>query len=292
MKAATGNMRAVACVLAAVVSIQTGAALAKQVFVLIGPTGTTALRILFAACILLPVFRPWQRRLSWEEAKLVLPYGAALGIMNCFFYLSISRIPLGIAIALEFTGPLTVALLASRRPLDIVWAICAIAGIICILPLGNLSNALDPIGILYAFIAGACWAGYILFGKRAGRGLQGGIAVSYGMMIAALIAVPVGLTTNGLALFNWQALPLALGVAALSSALPYSLEMFALKQLPAKTFGILMSLEPAVGALSGLIILKEYLTSLQWAAVALVIVASAGSVMSSREKPDLAEGGA
>jgi len=291
MKTASNNLRAVAAVLAAVVSIQSGAAMAKQVFALIGPQGTTALRIFFAALMLIAVFRPWQRKLSWSELKVILPYGAALGIMNCFFFLAINRIPLGIAIALEFTGPLTVALLASRRPLDIIWAVCAIAGIVCIMPIGKISAALDPLGIAYAFAAGACWAAYIIFGHRAGKILQGGFAVAYGMAIAAVIALPLGLAEHGLSIFSWQVLPMAIGVAALSSALPYSLEMYALKQLPAKTFGILMSLEPAAGALSGLIILHEYLTWLQWCAIALVMVASAGSVMTSKEQPDLAEGG-
>jgi inner membrane transporter RhtA len=274
---------AVLAVLAAMSTIQFGAALAKGLFPVVGAQGATALRLAFAALILLAVWRPWRTKLTGRELRVVMVYGAALGVMNLTFYLALERIPLGIAVAIEFTGPLGVALLATRRPLDFVWALLAVAGILLILPLSEASQALDPLGVVWALAAGTCWALYILFGQRAGAAVHGGTATSLGMVTAALLVFPFGVAHAGWGLLNVSLLPMALGVAVLSSALPYSLEMTALKALPTRTFGVLMSLEPALAALAGLLFLREQLTVLQWVAVGCVILASAGSAASSRQ---------
>jgi inner membrane transporter RhtA len=274
---------AVLAVLAAMSTIQGGASLAKGLFPAVGAQGATALRLAFAALILLVVWRPWRQKLTGRELRVVMVYGAALGVMNLTFYLALERIPLGIAVAIEFTGPLAVALLATRRALDFVWALLAVAGILLILPLSEASQALDPVGVVLALAAGTCWALYILFGQRASAAVHGGTATSLGMVTAALLVFPFGVAHAGRALLDVSLFPMALGVAVLSSALPYSLEMIALKALPTRTFGILMSLEPALAALAGLLFLREQLTVLQWVAIGCVILASAGSAASSRQ---------
>jgi inner membrane transporter RhtA len=280
---------AVLTLLLAMLSVQGGAALAKRLFPVFGAQGTTALRVLFAALLLLAVFRPWRQRLTRQQLWAVLVYGAALGLMNLTFYLSLERIPLGIAVAIEFTGPLSVAVFSSRRPVDFVWALLAVAGILLILPLSESSQALDWLGVFWALVAGSCWALYIVFGQRAVAQVHGGTATSLGMVVAALLVVPVGVAHAGSALLDVSLLPFALGVAVLSSALPYSLEMIALKELPARTFGILMSLEPALAALSGLVFLAEKLTVTQWVAIGLVILASVGSSATAKRPPPVAE---
>lgn len=274
---------AVLTLLMAMGSIQFGAALAKGLFPVLGAQGATALRLIFAALMLLAVFRPWRKKLTRRELRSVVVYGAALGTMNLTFYLALARIPLGIAVAIEFTGPLAVALLSTRRALDFVWALLAVAGILLVLPLSESSKALDPLGVVWALVAGTCWALYILFGQKAVETVHGGTATSLGMVVAALVAVPFGVAHAGRALLDVSLLPVGLGVAVLSSALPYSLEMIALKALPMRTFGILMSLEPALAAMSGLVFLHEQLTVLQWVAIGCIILASAGSAASSRQ---------
>lgn len=268
--------------LIAMFSIQGGASLAKQLFSVLGPEGTTALRIFFAALILVSIWRPWRRRLKPVEIRAVCFYGVALGVMNLTFYLALQRIPLGIAVALEFTGPLSLALWSSRRRLDFLWAFLAVTGILLILPLPSSPAAVDPVGILFALAAGGCWALYILAGQKISSAMHGGIASAYGMSVAALVAMPFGVASAGGELLNLSVLPLALAVAVFSSAIPYSLEMIALRSLPTKTFGILMSLEPAVAALCGFVFLAERLSVLQWFAIACVMAASAGSAWTAR----------
>ncbi len=273
----------ISVLLVAMVSIQSGASLAKSLFPLVGAEGTTALRLGLAALILTLLMRPWQARLTLRSGRALLAYGLALGSMNLLFYLSLARIPLGIAVALEFTGPLALALFASRRLLDFLWIGLAVAGLWLLLPDRSAQAPLDPIGMLLALGAGVCWALYILFGQQAGA-LHGAHTVSLGTLVAALLVLPIGLWSNGSALFQLQLLPLALGVAVLSSALPYSLEMIALTRLPARTFSILMSLEPAIAALSGLLFLSERLSWNQWLAIGAIICASAGAAATSRPK--------
>ena len=209
-------------------------------------------------------------------------YGLSLGGMNLLFYLALAHIPLGIAVAFEFCGPLAVALFASRRAVDFLWVACAVGGLLLLLPLGVTATALDLWGVAFALAAGACWALYIIFGRRVGASVHGGTATALGMCVAALVVLPFGVVHSGLALLSWDVLPTGFGVAILSSAFPYSLEMIALKKLSAHTFGVLMSMEPAVAAISGLLFLSEKLSSVQWVALGLIILASAGSAASVR----------
>lgn len=265
----------------AMASIQAGAALAKSLFTVLAPEGVTALRITLAALLLLIVWRPWRSPPSPRARPWILVYGVALGTMNLLFYLAIARIPLGVAVALEFTGPLAVAMLGSRRLADLLWAGLAAAGVAMLSPLFAIGAPLDPIGVLLALAAGACWGLYIVFGQKAGGGAPGSSA-ALGMTVAALVAAPVGAAVSGSALLNLALLPAALGVAVLSSALPYSLEMFALSRIDRRVFGIAMSLEPAVAAVAGLVLLHEGLSAIQACAIVLVMAASLGCALASR----------
>lgn len=275
---------AIFSVLLAMVTIQSGASIAKQLFPLIGPDGTTALRLGFSALVLWLVFRPWRSLPQGRDWRAIVVYGLCLGGMNILFYLAIARIPLGIGVALEFTGPLAVALFSSRRKRDLIWVACAIAGILLLLPDMRGADALDPVGVMLALAAGACWAGYILFGKKTNTQSSGGITVALGMTVAAAVLVPTGFITQGMALLSWEVLPLGFLVGILSSAIPYSLEMVALRNMTSQNFSVFMSMEPAVAALAGFLILAELLTLWQWLAILLVIVASLGSSLTSSEK--------
>jgi len=268
--------------MAAMVCFQLGATLAKRLFPIVGAGGTAALRLGVAAAILLAVWRPWHIRFTPVQLRTVIVYGVAMGWMNYLFYLALSYIPLGITMALEFTGPLGVALFASRRPLDFLWILLAALGLVALLPLGLGGQPLSVLGIGYALGAGVCWALYIVFGRRAGA-VHGGQITALGTVIGALMIVPIGFVHSGAALFAPAILPLAVGVAVLSSALPYTLEMFAMPRIPTRTFGILMSLNPALGAVAGLIILGEMLNLVQWAAIASIVAASAGSAATHGE---------
>ena len=266
----------IAAVMVAMLCFQFGATLAKGLFPIVGAAGTAALRLAIAAAILLAVWRPWHIRFTRQQLRTVIVYGVAMGWMNYFFYLALSYIPLGITMALEFTGPLGVALFASRRPIDFLWIVLAGLGLVALLPLGLGGEPLSVLGVTYALGAGVCWALYILFGRRAGAA-HGGQITALGTVIGALMIVPVGFAHSGAALLAPAILPLALCVALLSSALPYSLEMYAMPRIPTRTFGVLMSLNPALGAVAGLIFLSEALTLVQWAAIASIVAASAGS---------------
>ncbi|WP_413702901.1 threonine/homoserine exporter RhtA [Raoultella ornithinolytica] len=270
-------------ILIAMVSIQSGASLAKSLFPLVGAPGVTALRLALGTLILVIVFKPWRLRFTAEQRLPLLLYGLALGAMNYLFYLSIQRIPLGIAVALEFTGPLAVALIGSRRPLDFVWVILAVLGLWFLLPLGQDVAQVDLTGALLALGAGACWAVYILTGQRAGEE-HGPATVAMGSLIAAVVFVPLGMLQASDTLFQWSLLPLGLAIAVLSTALPYSLEMIALTRMPTRTFGTLMSMEPALAALSGMIFLGETLTSTQTLALGAIILASMGSTLTMRRE--------
>ncbi|NEG62233.1 threonine/homoserine exporter RhtA [Pantoea agglomerans] len=273
----------IAVLLIAMLSLQGGASLAKGLFPAVGATGITALRLGFGTLILCIIFKPWRLRFSREQRLPLLMYGLALGTMNFTFYLAIRTVPLGVAVGLEFTGPLALALFGSRRPLDFVWVLLAVIGLWFLLPFGTGMTAIDPLGAALAVSAGACWAIYILAGQRAGAE-HGPATVAIGSLIASVIFVPLGLTFAESGIWTWAVMPIALLVALLSSAIPYSLEMIALTRLPARIFGTLMSLEPAMAAFSGMLFLGETLTGLQWLALLAIIIASAGSTLTMRPK--------
>lgn len=273
----------VAVLLIAMLSLQGGASLAKSLFPAVGATGITALRLTFGTLILCVIFKPWRLHFRREQRLPLLMYGVALGGMNFMFYLAIRTVPLGVAVGLEFTGPLALALFGSRRPLDFIWVLLAVAGLWFLLPFGSDMTAIDPLGAALAVGAGACWAVYILAGQRAGAE-HGPATVALGSLIASVIFVPLGVFFAESGLWQWEVMPLALLIALLSSAIPYSLEMIALTRLPARIFGTLMSLEPAMAAFSGMIFLGETLTALQWLALLAIIAASAGSTLTMRSK--------
>lgn len=274
----------VAVILIAMMSIQSGASLAKSLFPLVGAPGVTALRIALGTLILVVIFKPWRLRFKKEQRLPLLFYGLALGGMNYMFYLSIQTIPLGIAVALEFTGPLAVALFSSRRPVDFIWVILAVLGLWFLLPLGQSVSQIDLTGAALALGAGACWAVYILTGQRAGEE-HGPATVALGSLIAAVIFVPIGMAQATDSIWQWSILPVGLAVAILSTALPYSLEMIALTRLPTRIFGTLMSMEPALAAISGMIFLGETLTLVQTLALCSIIAASMGSTLTMRPEP-------
>ncbi|PVZ13477.1 MULTISPECIES: threonine/homoserine exporter RhtA [unclassified Pseudomonas] len=274
------TLASVGLLVTAMVSIQSGASLAKSLFPLIGPQGTTTLRLVLASILMLAILRPWRMRLDRQALRNVVIYGIALGGMNLLFYMAVRSIPLGIAVALEFTGPLAVALVSSRRRVDFLWIALASLGLYMLVPLQAGGSSLDMTGAACALGAGACWALYILFGQRAGQS-HGVQMAGLGVVVAALFIAPIGVAHAGTALLDWALIPTALAVAVLSTALPYSLEMIALARLPARTFGTLMSLEPAIAALSGLVFLHEYLSGLQWLAIVAIIGASLGATLTA-----------
>ena len=271
----------VPAVLAAIVSVQGGAAIAKWLFPVLGAPATAGLRIALSAVMLLAVFRPPLARLTAAQWKVAAPFGMCLGLMNVVFYLSLARIPLGLAVTIEFVGPLGVAVFGSRRPLDLGWVVMAGAGIALIAPWSE--SGVDGLGVLYALLAGLCWATYIVLGARLARLVRGGAAVSAGMVVATLMIFPLALASGGLARVTPRLALAAAAVALLSSALPYALELSALRSMPTRTFSILMSLEPGVAALCGLAFLGERLGGAQWLAIALVIGASLGATVTSRQ---------
>ncbi|MBG60408.1 MAG: EamA family transporter [Halobacteriovoraceae bacterium] len=263
--------------LLAMASIQYGASVAKNLFPIAGVAGASTLRLMVAAVALCAIFKPWKSVFSSGAKKDLFFYGASLGLMNLSFYFALAKIPLGIAVALEFTGPLAVAVLGGTRKLDFLWAVLAGIGIFLLLPMEGAETKLDPLGVFLALVAGLFWALYIVFGKRLGSQVKGPIAASAGMAIAAIIVAPWGLVLNASEMINLEALPMGIFVGLFSSAIPYSLEMSALKRIPSQTFSVLMSLEPAFASVIGLVFLGESLTNIQWLAIICVIVASQGS---------------
>ncbi len=221
--------------------------------------------------------------MSAKDAKALALYGVTLGLMNFVFYQAINKLPLGIAIAIEFTGPLTVAVVLSRRVIDFVWIGLTLSGLGLLLPLRASETALNPQGVAFALASALLWALYIVFGKRLGH-LHSGRATALGMTIAAITIFPLGLAESGARLFQPNLILPGIGLAIASSAIPYSLEMFALKRLPKKTFGILLSMEPAVGALTGFFILHEILSWTQWLAIACIMIASIGTALDSKKR--------
>jgi inner membrane transporter RhtA len=270
-----------ALVLLGIVSVQMGSALAKHLFNAVGSLGTVALRLFFAAAVLMLLWRP-SLRMNRRTWTVVLSYGVILGVMNQCFYLALARLPLGIAVTVEFLGPLAVALAGSRRWLDAFWAVLAAGGVVL---LTEGRGDLNLVGFLFALAAGTCWGLYILVGAALGRHTTAGNGLALGMAVAALVAVPFGVADSGTALIWPWVLVAGLGVALMSSVIPYSLDLEALRRIPERVFGILMSLEPAMAALIGLIVLRESLHWSQWIAVLCVVAASAGATRGAR--PDV-----
>jgi inner membrane transporter RhtA len=269
------------------ITLCAGTSLAKSLFPFVGAEGTTTYRLIFSTLLLMAFWRPWRRTWNWSEAPILILFGATLGVMNLLFYNALKTVPFGLAIAIEFTGPLAVALWSSKKPLDFVWIVLAVIGMGLILPLGpqGIDNpaALDPVGIAYALGAGVCWALYIVIGQRVADRI-GAFATPMGMLVAALVVTPFGIGVAGSSLLNMEWMLIGLGIALLSSAIPYSLEMYSLKHLPKQTFSILLSLEPAVGALAGWLVLSEQLNLQQLCAIGLIMVASMGSAMTAGQR--------
>jgi inner membrane transporter RhtA len=270
-------------VLAAVTSVQFGAALAKTLFDEIGPGGTVFLRMLFGALVVAAVWRPRLPGRSARDLRLAVAFGLVLGAMNLAFYSALERIPLGIAVTLEFVGPLGVAVFGSRRPRDLLWVALAAAGILLLSDFGAAD--LDSLGVALALFAGACWAAYILLSARVGQVFPGGTGLAIAMLVATVPLAPVGLAEAGGDLLVPWVLAAAAAVGLLSSAIPYALELEALRRLPVGVFGVLMSLEPAVAALAGLVVLGEELVAREVVAIALVVAASAGAAYGANLAP-------
>jgi len=281
-----GQLWPVALLLIAMASIQSGASLATVLFPIAGAAGTTSVRLVIAALLLLLLMRPWRQPIPAAAWRAIIVYGVALGAMNFLFYQALARIPLGIVVALEFTGPLVVAIATSRRLLSMLWVVLALLGLSVLLwPSPETAGKVTWSGALFALAAGACWALYILFGRKAGTMLGMHSAV-LGATVAAIVIAPIGIWEAGLTtLLHSDVLLMGAGVAVLSTALPYSLEMAALPRLPTATFGTLMSLEPAFGALSGLLFLGQELSAWQWLAIAGIIAAAIGTTLTPQAAP-------
>lgn len=271
-----------------IVSTQFGSAIAKSLFDQLHPAAVAFLRVAFAAIVLMLLWRPRWRGLHRGDYVTLIGFGLALSLMNLSFYLAVERIPLGIAVTLEFLGPLGIAVVTSRRWLDVLWVVLAALGILLLAPIGN-ATALDPLGVLLALVAGSFWATYILLSARVGRVFPGSSGLALAMTVGAIVLAPIGIMAGGGNLLNPQLLLISLGVALLSSALPYSFELEALRWLPVQVFGVLLSLEPAAAALVAWIILGETLSLQAILAVSLVTVAAAGAARFSERRFDEAK---
>ncbi|GIH94700.1 DMT family transporter [Planobispora siamensis] len=280
LRAASDAIPPSGLVLLAILSVQIGAGFAKDLFAQLPPSAVVFLRIALSALILGVVARPRLKGLTWADLGIGVAFGVTLGLMNLSFYEALARLPMGIAVAIEFLGPLGVAVAASRRRLDLLWVVLAGSGIALLAPWGQASG-LSWLGIGFALVAGACWAGYILLSAAVGQRFPGTGGVSFAMIVACLLIAPVGIGSGGADLLRPELLLIGLGVGLLSSVIPYSIEMEALRRMPKRVFGILMSLEPAAAALVGLVVLGEVLQVQEWAAIGCVVVASVGATRSS-----------
>ena len=276
-----GKVPPTTLVLAGIVSVQIGAALASQLFGLVGAVGAVTLRLFFAALVLLVAWRP-SLRITRRELPVILGYGAVLAVMNLCFYQAITRIPLGMAVTIEFLGPLAVSIIGARRWLHGLWALLAAIGVFALTEASGGTLALS--GVLFALAAAACWGIYIPLGAALGARTSGGRGLALAMAVGGLLTLPLGFAEAGRALFSPLALAAGLGVALLSSVLPYSVELEALRRIPPRVFGVLMSLEPAVAAVVGLLVLSQSLRPTQWVAIACVVIASAGATRTQRAR--------
>ncbi|XIG76450.1 EamA family transporter [Streptomyces sp. SGAir0957] len=268
----------VGLVLAGCVSVQFGGALAVSLMPRTGAVGVVTLRLVVAALVLMVVCRPKLRGHSRADWGTVVAFGIAMGGMNMIFYQAAARIPLGLAVTFEVLGPLTLSVLASRRLINFLWAGLALCGVFLLGGAGESVGGLDMVGVVCALAAGGMWAAYIIFSARTGRRFPQADGLALAMAVAAVLSLPLGIVTAGSRLLDPVTIGLGAAVAVLSSVLPYTLELIALRRLPASTFAVLMSLEPAIAALAGFLVLSQALTWLQALAIALVIGASMGAV--------------
>jgi inner membrane transporter RhtA len=273
-----GTVPPVGLVVLGMLSVQIGAAFAKSLYPAVGPYGTVFLRLAFATLMLMLAWRPRLRGHSGREYLLVLLFGLIFAAMNTSFYASLDRLPLGVAVTVEFVGPLGVAVLGSRRLLDLLWAGLAAGGIVLLTPLtGGSGSQIDPLGLALALTAGLCWAAYILVSVRVGRVFPGGNGLALGTAVGAGLVAPLGVWQGGPQLLDWPLLATGAAVALLSSVLPYSFELEALRKLPARVFGVLMSIEPAIAAIVGFLVLGEALGQRELLALGLITAASIGA---------------
>jgi inner membrane transporter RhtA len=276
-------------VMVSIVSVQTGAGVAKNLFEELPPAAVVWLRLLTSAVLLVLLVRPALRARSRTDWLVVVGYGVALAMMNFLIYQAFARIPLGIAVTIEYLGPLAIAILGSRRRIDLLWAGLAGLGVVA---LGLESGSMDPLGILFAVLAAVAWAGYILLSAATGQRFSGASGLAFASVVGVVIMAPAGIAEGGAALLDWRLLLFGLVVGVLSSIVPYTLELNALRRMPPRVFGVLMSLQPAAAAVVGLVLLGELLSPWQWFAVGCVIVASAGSTRTSaRERGGRTRGG-
>lgn len=284
-----GSVPPPALILLGIVSVQVGAGLAKNLFDRLPPSAVVTLRLLTSAIVLAFVARTALRTVLRDHSRSSLLVAAGLGLalatMNFSIYQSFARIPLGVAVTIEFLGPLLVAIVASRRPRDLLWALLAGAGVVM---LARGGGDLDWVGVAYALLAGAGWAAYILLTAATGRRFSGSTGLALASVVGTAAVLPLGVASGGAALLDPQLILIGLGVGLLSSVIPYSLELEALRRMPARVFGILMSLEPAVAALVGVAILGEVLSGRQWAAIVCVMIACAGATL-GQDPPEAPE---
>jgi inner membrane transporter RhtA len=272
-----------ALVLGAIASVQFGSAIAATLFAQIGPAGAVWLRLMFGTIILLALWRPRLRGYTRYQLALACVFGLVLGCMNLSFYSALHRIPLGIAVTLEFVGPLTVAVAGSRRPIDLLWVAIAAAGIIA-LTQGD-TNQLNVLGVAFALLAGALWGTYIIVNARVGQAFEGGTGLALAMCVASVVILPFGVAQGGSQLLEPRSLALGAAIGLLSSAIPYSFEIEALRRIRPSVFGVLMSIEPAMAALAGFIVLGQSLSARTLLGMALVVVASVGAARRTKEAP-------
>ena len=275
LRAVPGAVPPVGLVMLGILSVQIGAAFAKSLFPVVGSSGTVFLRLAFAALILMIAWRPRVRGHAGRDYLLVLFFGLVFAVMNTSFYASLDRLPLGVAVTVEFVGPLGVAVFGSRRLLDMLWAVLAAGGIVLLSPVSGVQ--IDPLGLALALLAGLCWAGYILISVRVGRSFPGGNGLALGTAVGAVLVAPLGIWEGGPQLLDWPLLATGAAVALLSSVIPYSFEMEALRKMPARVFGVLMSVEPAIAAIVGFVVLGEALGERELLALGLITVASIGA---------------
>lgn len=285
-RTAIGSVPPSGLILLGIVSVQMGAALAKNLFGVFPPTAVVSVRLVTAALVLLLVVRPRLRGHSRTDWAVVGVFGLTLAVMNSAIYQSLARIPLGVAVTVEFLGPLVVAIAGSRRVRDVLWVLLAGGGVVL---LARGGGGVDAIGVAWALLAAAAWASYILLTAATGRRFPGSSGLALAMTVGAVLAAPVGVAQGGTDLLRPELLVFGAAAGLLSSAIPYVLEMEALRRMPAHVFGILMSVEPAIAALVGMVVLGEILGVRQWVAIGCVVVASVGATRGARRPPEVPE---